>query len=168
MKNKNIYFVGYYHGIGNKKKFTKLFDCKNKYFLENDMKYANVNEMTTYYPALLYKYAGKRKIKNIKIDSEYKSLYRRDYKNLLSAKQIRGKSLQKDKLLFVRFIIHKYISKYKNMSKFNPINLLSFLTNIKTQIQQHNPNLIHSLAEYSSSRFRSFLILTAVSFEDFV
>lgn len=151
MKNKNIYFVGYYHGIGNKKKFTKLFDCKNKYFLENDMKYANVNEMTTYYPALLYKYAGKRKIKNIKIDSEYKSLYRRDYKNLLSAKQIRGKSLQKDKLLFVRFIIHKYISKYKNMSKFNPINLLSFLTNIKTQIQQHNPNLIHSLRKF---RFR--------------
>ncbi len=157
MKNKNIYFVGYYHGIENKKKFTELFECDNKYFLENNQKYAKVNDNTTYYPSLLYKYIpkGKKNIRNLNIDSTFKSLYKRDYRNFLGEKQIKAKSLSKDKFLLLRYVFYTYIGTYKNLSKYNPSNMITFLKDMKSQVQQRNPYLLLSLRKF---RFREKFI----------
>jgi len=153
MKNKNICFVGYYHGIENKEKFTELFECKDKYFLENDVKYTHFDDFTTYYPPMLYKYHGKQKMKlnDTYVNLEYKNLYKRDFKYFQSGKQIKAKSLKKYKVLILDFLVHKYINKYKNNTKFNPLNLIKFLKGIHKEIQQNNPNLLQALRKY---RFR--------------
>jgi len=154
MKNKNITFVGYYHGIENKEKFTELFECNNKKFLENNQKYTNFNDSTIYYPSLLYKYTSKRKLHACitnEIDDTIKSLYKRDFRHFLGARQVKARTIQKDKLLLLRFLFSKYSRKYKGISKYNPYNLMVFLKDMKQQVQKRNPNLVLSLRKF---RFR--------------
>jgi len=149
MKNKNIYFVGYYLDIDSKEPFINAFDSHKKIFLENSISNSYKYSDAQYYPSFLYRSDLKyRNAKKTHIDKNFKALYRQDLRVFLGGKLIKTKSLKKNKLLFLRYCIHKYTTKYKGYSKLNIFNLISFLKDIKKQIQYKNQHLVLSLRKY--------------------
>ena len=125
MKNKSIYFVGYFLDIENKMKYVDLFACKNKYFLESSISESkSSDENSQYYPELLYRVHGQYKylFKDGKISatSLVKKLYKRDIRHFKSSKFDWRKVMGVQKIsLLLLFSINKFNKENKGLFKVN-------------------------------------------------
>lgn len=125
VKNKNIYFVGYFLGIENKMKYVDLFTCKNKYFLESDIKESELSDQNNqYFPEILYRIKGQYKYLfkngNMPVTSLVKQLYKRDIRHF-KALNVDWRQIAKIKklLLLLLFSIAKFNKKNKGLFKLN-------------------------------------------------
>lgn len=160
MKNKNIYFVGYFQNIKDKMKFVDLFDCKKKFFLEASID-TNISSDIQYFPEQIYRHKVKTKhllkFEKTIVDSFFKKLYRRDFKHFKSLSINMNKiSKYKKILLVLLFSIKKFSNKNKRKTNFNIFKWFTlFIRLMKLYI---NNDLVF-LKEFKIFMFRTNFIL---------
>lgn len=153
MKNKNIYFVGYFHGIEAKEKFLNLFQSKKKFIFESSHNKYKGQENTKYMPELIYKVMGQSKYLFLgskpKINSLFRKAYRRDFKYYQGLK-INLKKINKLKMniLLVAFTIENFMKLKNGIERLNMLLLVREIVKTVKLYRSQDVSFMQKLKNY--------------------
>ena len=147
MKNKNIYFVGYFQGIEKKMKFVDLFNAKNKFFLESSIDNINNEGNIQYFPEQVYKLKTQLKhlfsVKKVVIDTLAKQAYRRDLEHYKTLQIKMSKiSTYKKLLLLVLYTTRQFMKENKGISKLNIFRWFKLFMKLRKMCKSKHVNFL--------------------------
>ena len=153
MKFNNIFFVGFFKNNPDKLKFTELFECKKRFFLESSKKYKKYQlDDTKFFPMLIYSVMGSKAsnllFNTVKIDPLFIKLYKRDLRVYINShinKSLPGRSAY---VILVYWLFRKEF-KYRSF-----LNLFGYLAVIKGLYGRNKGNSFRELRAIKMLAFR--------------